>query len=124
MISTQSGRPDDRQPMNRDVTREPSSVAALDAAAVAEVRDLQVTFRRREANVYAVRGVDLTIARGEILGLVGESGSGKSVLGLSLLGLLPASPAPRVAGSAMVQGVDMTQADATARRRMRRDHLG
>ena len=76
--------------MSRDVARGSSSdTVAADAAVVAEVRDLRVTFRRRDADVHAVRGVDLTIARGEILGLVGESGSGKSVLGLSLLGLLP-----------------------------------
>ena len=101
--------------MSRDVTRGSSSdEIAADAAVVAEVRDLEVTFRRGEADVHAVRGVDLTLARGEILGLVGESGSGKSVLGLSLLGLLPAVPAPHVAGSAVVQGVDMT-----ARRRRR-----
>jgi peptide/nickel transport system ATP-binding protein len=109
--------------MNRDVTRGPASVAA-DAAVVAELRDLRVTFRQRDTSVHAVRGVDLTLARGEILGLVGESGSGKSVLGLSLLGLLPATPAPIVEGSAVVEGVDMTVADATKRRRVRRDSLG
>src|ERR1700689_956273 len=111
--------------MSRNVDRESDSdVITADAAVVAEVRDLHVTFRRREGGVFPVRGVDLTIARGEILGLVGESGSGKSVLGLSLLGLLPATPAPRVAGRAVVQGVDMTRADANTRRRVRRDHLG
>jgi len=111
--------------MSRNVIRVSSPEATTaDAAVVAEVRDLQVTFRRRAADVYAVRGVDLTLARGEILGLVGESGSGKSVLGLSLLGLLPDVPAPRVTGSAVVHGVDMCHADAGARRRVRRDHLG
>ncbi|HUI48364.1 MAG TPA: ABC transporter ATP-binding protein [Acidimicrobiia bacterium] len=96
----------------------------LESPVVAEATDLHVTFRRREANVYAVRGVDLTLARGEILGLVGESGSGKSVLGLSLLGLLPTSPAPSVTGSAIVHGVDMTQAAPDVRRAVRRNHLG
>ena len=74
--------------------------------AVAVVRDLHVEFTRNGRKIYAVRGVDLEIAAGEILGLVGESGSGKSVMSLALLGLLPealaaghqrrghASPAP------------------------------
>jgi peptide/nickel transport system ATP-binding protein len=110
--------------MNRDVTHRSCPAVDADAAVVAEVSDLQVTFRQRDADVHAIRGVDITIARGEILGLVGESGSGKSVLGLSLLGLLPKSPAPRVGGRAVVQGVDMTQANANARRGVRRDHLG
>ena len=57
---------------------------------VARVSDLSVSFRRSGLHIQAVRGISLDIRRGEILGLVGESGSGKSVLGLSLLGLLPA----------------------------------
>ena len=56
--------------------------------------------------------------------MVGESGSGKSVLGLSLLGLLPVEPPPMVSGQAMVCGVDMVSASAEERRLVRRDHLG
>ncbi|MEY2462914.1 MAG: peptide/nickel transport system ATP-binding protein ddpF, partial [Acidimicrobiaceae bacterium] len=91
---------------------------------VATVDDLAVTFMRRGREVRALRGVSLTIARGEIVGLVGESGSGKSVLGLSLLGLLPTDPEPRVAGAATVCGVDMLSAPAAERRDVRRRHLG
>ena len=56
---------------------------------VGMLADLEVTYESRSVEVHAVRGVDIRIGRGEILGLVGESGSGKTVLGLSLLGLLP-----------------------------------
>ncbi|MEY2455811.1 MAG: peptide/nickel transport system ATP-binding protein ddpF [Acidimicrobiaceae bacterium] len=91
---------------------------------VATVDDLAVTFMRRGREVRALRGVSLTIARGEIVGLVGESGSGKSVLGLSLLGLLPTDPEPRVTGAATVCGVDMLSAPAAERRDVRRRHLG
>ena len=62
---------------------------------VATVDDLHVTFRRNGRDVHALRGVSLAIAPGEILGLVGESGSGKSVLGFTLLGLLPKPRAGR-----------------------------
>ena len=88
------------------------------------VRDLDVTFRRGGYDLHAVRGVSFDVMPGEILGIVGESGSGKSVLGLSLLGLLPRDPAPRVSGSALVCGVDMVSATAEERRLARKNHLG
>ena len=53
-----------------------------------EIRDLAVDFNQSGTAVHAVRGVDLDIRRGEIVGIVGESGSGKSVTALSVLQLL------------------------------------
>ncbi|HEX3713438.1 MAG TPA: ABC transporter ATP-binding protein [Trebonia sp.] len=91
---------------------------------VAQVRDLHVTFHREGAAVPVLRGVDLSIVPGEILGLVGESGSGKSVLALSLLGLLPASARPRTSGQALITGVDMLSARPAALRAVRRESLG
>ena len=44
---------------------------------VMEVSGLTVTFRSADGPVQAVRGVDYTLRRGEVLGIVGESGSGK-----------------------------------------------
>ena len=93
-------------------------------APVVTVDDLHVSFERNGRTVSAVRGVSMSIGRGEILGLVGESGSGKSVLGLSLLGLLPTQPQPAVTGSAVVCGLDMVVAHPEQRRVVRRDHLG
>jgi peptide/nickel transport system ATP-binding protein len=89
---------------------------------VASVSDLHVTFTRAGQRVHAVRGVDLQVEAGEILGLVGESGSGKSVLGMSLLGLLPGTA--EVAGRAVVHGVDMVSAPPAHRRAVRRSQLG
>ncbi|RMI28065.1 dipeptide ABC transporter ATP-binding protein [Nocardia stercoris] len=88
---------------------------------VAAVTDLRVTFRRDRRDVHALRGVTLTVRRGEILGLVGESGSGKSVLGTALLGLLPAATAT---GTVRVTGTDMLGGDPAALRRVRRLDLG
>ncbi|MGX9673183.1 dipeptide ABC transporter ATP-binding protein [Mycobacterium sp. HM-7] len=98
----------------------PSPSSQLDA--VATVAALHVTFQRSGRAVHALRGVSLTVERGEILGLVGESGSGKSVLGFGMLGLLPASA--RIDGSISVAGSDMVHGDPKALRRVRRLELG
>jgi peptide/nickel transport system ATP-binding protein len=90
--------------------------------AVAGVDDLRVTFRRNGRDVHALRGVSLSIAPGEILGLVGESGSGKSVLGFTMLGLLPKSA--RIDGAVRVAGSDMVHGDAKGLRKVRRLDLG
>ncbi|MBA3266236.1 MAG: ATP-binding cassette domain-containing protein [Nocardioidaceae bacterium] len=81
-----------------------------------------MTFSRDGRDLHALRGVDLRIAAGEIVGLVGESGSGKTVLGLSMLGLLPKSA--RVEGVVTVDGVDITRASEPMRRKLRRSALG
>jgi peptide/nickel transport system ATP-binding protein len=89
---------------------------------VATLGDLRVTFRRNGSDVAALRGVSLAIAPGEILGLVGESGSGKSVLGFTLLGLLPQHA--RIDGTVRVTGADMVKGDPKALRKVRRLDLG
>ncbi len=89
---------------------------------VAAVDDLSVTFRRNGRDVHALRGVSLTIAPGEIVGLVGESGSGKTVLGFTMLGLLPKSAT--VGGSVVVANSDMVNGGAKALRKVRRLDLG
>ena len=104
------------------VAAAPSPVAG--AGPVARLTDLHVGFTRGGRLVEAVRGVDLDIDQGEILGLVGESGSGKSVLSLALLGLLPEVSQPRTSGTVEVAGTDMLTASPQQRRRVRRDALG
>ncbi len=76
--------------------REPApatdSGAAGDAPAMV-AQGLEITYpkRGRTPAFKAVQGVDLTIARGEVVGLVGESGSGKTTIGRSVVGLIPVS---------------------------------
>jgi oligopeptide/dipeptide ABC transporter ATP-binding protein len=61
----------------------------VDNNVLLEIKDLRVSFPLDEGMVRAVEGVNLTIRRGEVLGVVGESGCGKSVTAHSVLRILP-----------------------------------
>ena len=54
---------------------------------ILEIRDLKVNIKTDEGTLTAVRGVNLTIRKGETLGLVGESGCGKSLTSKAILGI-------------------------------------
>src|SRR5580765_6790253 len=56
---------------------------------ILEIEDLRTQYHDKKIVVKALDGVNLTLGRGEILGVVGESGSGKSTLALSILNLVP-----------------------------------
>lgn len=55
-------------------------------AVVLSVTDLRIEAKVNESWIEIVKGVNLTLRRGEVLGLVGESGAGKSTIGLAALG--------------------------------------
>lgn len=57
--------------------------------AVLEVQNLEVTFHNRGKRLEAVRGINLEVFPGEIVGLAGESGSGKSLAMKAIMGILP-----------------------------------
>jgi len=75
---------------------------------VLQIRDLRVTFNTQMGELRAVRGVDVDVAPGKILGVVGESGSGKSVSFLAAMGLLPKSAS--ISGSVMLDGQELISA--------------
>ena len=56
---------------------------------ILDIQDLHTRYHDRKDILKAVDGVNLTLRRGEILGIVGESGCGKTTLGLSILNLVP-----------------------------------
>jgi peptide/nickel transport system ATP-binding protein len=69
-----------------------------------------------------LKGVDLAIAPGEVMGLVGESGSGKSMTALTVMRLLPA--AARAAGSVVFDGKDILAASEAEMNALRGDDIG
>jgi peptide/nickel transport system ATP-binding protein len=94
------------------------------ARPAAVIEGLTLSLERDGVRSDILRGVDLTVRRGEIVGLVGESGSGKSVLALAMMGLLPASSRPSIDGSIRVAGTDMVHGSRDELRAVRRDELG
>ena len=84
---------------------------------VLQIRDLRVTFNTQLGELRAVRGIDVDVAPGEILGVVGESGSGKSVSFLAAMGLLPKSAT--ITGSVKLDGVELIGAGRKAIRSVR-----
>src|SRR5215813_7537919 len=84
-----------------------------------EIRDLKTYFRTDDGAVRAVDGVDLTIDRGETLGVVGESGCGKTVTALSTLKLIAMPPGRIVAGQILWRGRDLVPLGPDEMRRIR-----
>jgi peptide/nickel transport system ATP-binding protein len=84
---------------------------------VLEISGLEVKFRTEAGTVQAVRGVDLDVAEGGVLGLVGESGCGKTVTMLAVLGLLPRTAA--ATGSVRFRGTEVLGMPARQIRRFR-----
>jgi ABC-2 type transport system ATP-binding protein len=86
------------------------SMEPAGAAPAVEARSLARTFK---GGVEAVRGIDLSVARGEVFGFLGPNGAGKTTTVRMLCTLLPPT-----SGSASVAGVDVVRDPAEVRRRI------
>ncbi|MCH6255525.1 ABC transporter ATP-binding protein [Puniceicoccaceae bacterium K14] len=84
-----------------------------------EVEDLRITFKSREGETEAVKGVSFTLEKGETLAIVGESGSGKSVTSMALTRLLPQEPLCSVSGKAHLNGTNLFDLSEKELRRVR-----
>ncbi|MDF2114556.1 ABC transporter ATP-binding protein [Roseiarcaceae bacterium H3SJ34-1] len=93
-------------------------MSSATAPAILDVRDLTIEFATRRGTVRAIEHVDISLAKGETLGIVGESGSGKSVTSYAVMRIL--DRAGRIAeGSIMYSGVDVVAASEDELRDLR-----
>jgi putative ABC transport system ATP-binding protein len=92
---------------------------AIHTTTAASARNLTKTFGRGEAQVHALRGIDLDLPRGRFTAIMGPSGSGKSTLMHCLAGLDQGS-----GGAVTVAGTDLGSLDDDALTIFRREHIG
>ncbi|MGA3205627.1 MAG: ABC transporter ATP-binding protein [Bryobacteraceae bacterium] len=84
-----------------------------------ELRDLTKTYHTGDVDVHALRGVNLSVAKGEFLSVVGPSGSGKSTLFNILGGLTPPT-----SGSVEIAGRDLLKMTDAERTDLRKSTVG
>ncbi|MEO9614058.1 MAG: ABC transporter ATP-binding protein [Nitratireductor sp.] len=98
--------------MNRENMSDPRDDVVL------EMRGLRIEGQNDAGWVEIVKGIDLTLKRGEVLGLIGESGAGKSTIGLAALGY--ARPGCRISGGvSLFDGADLNVLTEDELRRLR-----
>ncbi|HET9442077.1 MAG TPA: ABC transporter ATP-binding protein [Acidimicrobiales bacterium] len=106
-----NGRPADLAPVDL-----PAGPGARRGPAL-QLEGLRVWYGTAEGRLVAVDGIDLTVGRGETVGLVGESGCGKSTLGRAVLRLLPEGAGSE--GAVVVGGRDVMALAPEEVRRLR-----
>src|SRR5690606_31974639 len=96
----------------------PSAEMAGPGTPLLEVEGLRTTYATARGPLRAVDGVDITVGRGETVGLVGESGCGKTALGLSILRLI-AAPGRIEGGRILLEGENLLDKPEAEMRRLR-----
>ena len=87
------------------------------------IKDLHVQYVTDEATVCAVNGINLTLEKGQTLGLVGETGAGKTTTALSLLRLLPETTGRIPKGEIIFEGKNIMELSEEDMRKIRGDKI-
>jgi peptide/nickel transport system ATP-binding protein len=101
-----------------------AAVAADRDGTLLEISGLKTYFDTDDGVVHAVDGVDLSVSRGETLGVVGESGCGKTVTAMTTLKLIAMPPGRIAGGEILWQGRDLVLAGQHEMRRIRGKEIG
>lgn len=88
-----------------------------------DVRDLKVSFYSDKGSVQVVRGFDISMKKGEIVGILGESGSGKTVSSSSIIKLVDESLGSIDSGEAIFKGRDLLKLSEKDLKRIRGDEI-
>lgn len=96
----------------------------LNSEPLVEIRNLHLEMVTLDGVAKVLNGVDLTIQRGDLLGLVGETGCGKSVTAMSIAQLVPQPPARYPSGEIRFLGENVLQKSEDQLRALRAQHIG
>jgi peptide/nickel transport system ATP-binding protein len=96
----------------------------MTAQPLVDARDLYAEFVTIDGVAKVLNGVNLTVNKGDLLGLVGETGCGKSVTAMTIPRLLPEPPARYPRGEVWFRGEDMLKKRGGELRELRARHIG
>lgn len=88
-----------------------------------DIRNLRIHFITDYGTVEAVNGVDLSLEKGETLGLVGETGAGKTTTALGIMRLVPAPPGKIISGKIEFEGRDLLKVSEAEMRSIRGEKI-
>src|SRR6476620_11021558 len=116
-ISSSTGSCIDRV-VSRMSTRAAAAAPREKGATLLEIKNLRIEGFSDDKWHQIVRGIDIALKRGDVLGLIGESGAGKSTIGLAAMGY--AKPGCRISGGSVVfDGIDLLAAGDSRCRELR-----
>jgi len=91
----------------------------METGILLEIKDLAVEYHTDEVVIYAINHVNLSIKKGETMGLVGETGAGKTSIARSVMRILPMPPAKVISGEIFYSGNDLMKLSEREMRKIR-----
>lgn len=89
-----------------------------------EIQDLRVSFYTHSGEVQAVRGIDLSVLKGEAIAIVGESGCGKSVTAQAIMKLTPMPPGKILSGKILFNKIELSKQTSQELKKIRGKEIG